>query len=364
MSGGAAVKINLPFLLHDKDRHGQRRIYFRRRGQKMVRIYEQPGTPEFVAVYNRLLTSSEAVAPARTTGKHGSLAWLCQEYFKSSAFRQLDERTQHVRRLVLEHVWAEPTQPNSDLTFGAVAYVHISAKAVRVLRDRKLDAPESANARVKALRQVFAWALSEEIPGVEANPAREIGYLKGRLGGFHTWTVAEVEKFEKRHPVGSKARLALALLLYTGQRRSDVIVFGRQHVRDGWLRFTQRKNARNRPITLELPILASLQRIIDATPTGGLTFLLTDRGQPFTEAGFGNKMRQWCDEAGLSHCSAHGLRKAGAVIAAENGATPHQLMSVFGWLSLKQAELYTRAAQQKRIAGGAMKLLLRDKDET
>jgi hypothetical protein len=39
-------------------------------------------------------------------------------------------------------------------------------------------------------------------------------------------------------------------------------------------------------------------------------------------------------------------------------------MSVFGWLSLKQAELYTRAAQQKRLAGNAMKLLMRDKDET
>jgi integrase len=245
-----------------------------------------------------------------------------------------------------------------------VAYVHITAKAVRVLRDRKLDAPESGNARVKALRQVFGWALCEEIDGVERNPARDVPYLKAKPGGFHSWSVEEVEKFEARHPIGSKARLALALLLYTGQRRSDVILFGKQHVREGWLKFTQRKNMRNRPVTLELPILPALQRIINATPTGDMTFLLTDLGRPFTGAGFGNKMRQWCDEAGLDHCSAHGLRKAGAVIAAENGATPHQLMSVFGWLSLKQAELYTRAAQQKRLAGGAMKLLLRDKDET
>ncbi len=95
-----------------------------------------------------------------------------------------------------------------------------------------------------------------------------------------------------------------------------------------------------------------------------MTFLLSDLGRPFTGAGFGNKMRQWCDEAGLPHCTAHGLRKAGAAIAAMNGATPHQLMSVFGWLSLKQAELYTRAAQQKRMAEDAMKLLMRDKDET
>jgi hypothetical protein len=107
-----------------------------------------------------------------------------------------------------------------------------------------------------------------------------------------------------------------------------------------------------------VPILAPLQRILEAAPTGGLAFLLTDKGQPFGEAGFANETRQRCDEAGLNNCRAHGLRKTGAVIAAENGATPHQHMSTFGWLSLKQAEpSCTRAAQQKRLAGGAMKLL-------
>jgi integrase len=143
-----------------------------------------------------------------------------------------------------------------------------------------------------------------------------------------------------------------------------VVLLGKQHVRSGWLHFTQRKNARNKPVTLQLPVLPALQRIIDATPTGDLTFLTNDLGRPFTAAGFGNKMRQWCDEAGLPECSAHGLRKAGAAIAAENGATAHQLMSVFGWLSLKQAELYTRAAQQKRLAKDAMGLLIRNGTDT
>jgi integrase len=360
----SAMKLQLPHLLQDRDRHGKRRVYFRLRGHKMVRIREKPGTPEFIAEYNRLLTASAAALPAKPTATHGSLKWLCLEYFRSSSFRQLDERTQHVRRLVLEAVWAEPTQPGSQLTFGAVAYPHINAKAVRVLRDRKLHAPESGNGRVKALRQVFSWAMAEEVAGVEANPAREVAYLKGKPGGFHSWSVEEVEKFEARHPVGTKARLAMALLLYTGQRRSDVTQFGRQHVREGWLRFTQRKNVRNKPITLELPVLPALQRVIDATPTGDLTFLVNDLGRAFTSAGFGNKMRQWCDEADLPHCSAHGLRKAGAAIAAQNGATSHQLMAIFGWLSLKQAELYTRGAQRKQMAGDAMKLLMRDKDET
>jgi integrase len=356
--------VRLRHIVRDKDRHGNTRVYFRRRGQAQVRIHESYGSAEFFAVYNRLLTASEVTHDDRPRTPLGSLKWLCLEYFKSSKFRQLDDRTQHVRRLVLEGVWAEPTQPGSDLTFGAVSYPHITAKAVRVLRDRKLAAPESANARVKALRQVFAWAMTEEIDGAERNPAKDIEYLKSKPGGHHSWTVAEVEQFEARHPVGTKARLAMALLLYTGQRRSDVVLFGRQHVRNGWLRFTQVKNRRNKPITLELPVLPVLQQILDASPTGDMTFLLTEFGEPYTAAGFGNWFRRQCDDAGLPHCSAHGLRKAGAAIAAENGATPHQLMSVFGWLSLKQAELYTRAAQQKRIAKDAMNLLVRDKNET
>jgi integrase len=338
------------------------RVYFRR-GAKKVRIREPIGSPEFFAVYNNLLSSTGEPRVPRGA-RLGTLRWLCEQYFKSSAFRQLDDRTQHVRRLVLESAWAEAIQQGGTLLFGDVAYVHLSDKGVRVLRDRKLAAPESGNARVKALRQVFAWALVEDVPGVDLNPAREVGYLKGKPGGFHSWTIEEVERFEARHPIGTKARLALALLLYTGRRRSDVVLLGRQHVREGWLRFTQRKNARNRPIALELPILPALQRIIDATPTGDLTFLINDLGRPFAAAGFGNKMRRWRDDAGLPACSAHGLRKAGAAIAAENGATVHQLMAIFGWLSLKQAELYTRAAQQKRLAKDAMKLLERNGTNT
>jgi integrase len=116
-------------------------------------------------------------------------------------------------------------------------------------------------------------------------------------------------------------------------------------------------------VKLELPILPILQKIIDASPCGDLTFLVTEFSKPFSAKGFGAKFRAWCDEAELPHCTAHGLRKAGAVIAAENGATPHQLMAIFGWRTLKEAERYTKAAEQKRIAAGAMKLLASGRSE-
>jgi integrase len=213
---------------------------------------------------------------------------------------------------------------------------------------------------------MFEWAIQPESPvtGLSVNPAASVRRPKENPnGGYHSWTLEEVAQYEQHHPIGTKARLALALFLFTGQRRSDVVLFGRQHVKNGILSFTQQKNKNRKPVTLQLPILAALQSIIDASPCGDLTFLVTEFGKPFDAAGFGNKMRQWCNEAGLPHCTAHGLRKAGAVIAAHNGATPHQLMAIFGWSTLKQAEHYTKAADQKRIAQSAMTLLLPDRKQ-
>ncbi|MFA5901591.1 MAG: tyrosine-type recombinase/integrase [Hyphomicrobium sp.] len=354
----------LKYVYEDKDRHGNVRVYFwRGKGHPKIRLRVASGTPEFAAAY---FEAAKGLVPAATDNppisapKAGTLRWLGTEYLKSSALKQLDERTQRVRRAVLESMYDETTAPNAAERFADMPFDRVSAKAVRILRDRKADKPEAANWRVKTLRRVFAWALEQE--HVTSNPARDVTFLKGSAEGFHTWSMDEVRQFEDRHPIGSKARLAMTLLLYTGQRRSDVVLFGRQHVRAGRLKFTQQKNKGRKPITLELPILPELQRVIDASPCGDLTFLVTDHNRPFTANGFGNKFRDWCDQAGLKHCSAHGLRKAGATRAAENGATPHQLMSIFGWLTLKQAEHYTRAVSQKRMADGAMHLLLEVRD--
>jgi integrase len=137
------------------------------------------------------------------------------------------------------------------------------------------------------------------------------------------------------------------LLIFTGQRRSDVIRFGKQPIKGGKPTFTQSKGRNRTPKRLQLPILPALQRIIDQSPCGDMTFLINDLARSFTDAGFGNKMHDWCDQAGLPECTAHGVRKAGATIAAENGAT-HQLMAIFCWDTLKQAEVYTKAVDQKR----------------
>lgn len=297
-----------------------------------------------------------AAKAARSSVGVGTWRWLCMKYFAECAdYKRLDPRTRHVRRLVLETTFEEPIAPGSPKFFRDMPLSKMTAQAVEVLRDRKLEFPEAANARVKAIRQVCKFGVAKKF--VRFNPAREVPYIRNGTSGFYTWTVDEVRQYEARHPVATKARLAFALLLFTGQRRADIVRFGKQHVSNEKLSFTQNKGRNRKPKRLVLPVLPSLRAVIDASPTGDLTFLVNDLGNPFTDAGFGNKFRTWCDEAGLHHCTAHGLRKAGAVIAATNGATSRQLMALFGWDSIKMAELYTRQADQQRLAAEAMHLI-------
>ncbi len=179
-------------------------------------------------------------------------------------------------------------------------------------------------------------------------------YLLSGSSGFHSWTPEEVRTFEAFHPAGSTARLALALLLYAGQRRSDVVRFGPGMVRDGWLHFTQFKGRTRKPITLALPIVADLQAAISRSKCGADTFLVTEFGKPFTANGFGNRFRKWCDDAGLPQCSAHGLRKAAATRLAEMGCSAHEIMAITGHTTLKEVSRYTAAASQKTMAASAM----------
>jgi integrase len=346
-----------PGCCEDRDRHGKVRIYFRRKGFRKVRLKGMPWTPEFMAAYE---AAKKVAAPAQGVLARPTLpntwAWLCLRYFaECTDYKLLDPRTQHVRRQILEGTFDELIRPGSDKRFADMPLARLDGNAIEVLRDRKLSTPETANARIKAMRQVFRWGVAKG--HASFNPAREVSYFKSSSEGFHTWTAEEVLQFEERHPIGTQARLAFALLIYTGQRRSDVIRFGKQHAKRAVLTFTQHKGRNRKPHKLTLPILPTLQKIIDDTPCGDLTFLINKFGRPFSDAGFGNKFRDWCDQANLPHCTAHGLRKAGATVAANNGATARQLMAIFGWDTIKQAKQYTRKADQKQLAQAAMHLL-------
>jgi integrase len=343
-------ELRLKYLVEDVDRYGNVRIYVRRKGQPKVRLEQPPGTEAFLEEYRRALagelTKPQPQAP-RAPAVRGSLRWLVEQYYQAAEFKRLMRG--HVRRSILDDI---------TMKHGHKPFALMEPRHVRKIRDEKADLPEAANARVKALRQVFKWAIA--VDHHDRNPARDVDYIRTGSDGFHTWTVEEVQQYERRHPRGTKARKALAILLLLGVRRSDAVRFGPQmETPDGLkLRWTEVKGRSRLVKHRELPILPQLRAELDASPSGHLAYLVTAFGKPFTANGFGNWFRERCDEAGLPHCSAHGLRKAGATIAADNGATEYQLMAIYGWESTKQANVYTKKANRRRLAAEAMHLIV------
>jgi integrase len=342
------------YVVKDVDRHGNIRVYFRRKGQPKIRLTELPGTEAFDREYQRAFRC-ELTPAARPDGRRppripGTMRWLCEQYYASAVFHALGNSTRRTRRGILDAI-CERT--------GAFRFSTMEPHHVAKLRDEKAAFPEAANARVKALRQLFTWAISPEYRYAAKNPAREVAYLKSNNpDGFKAWSEADVAKYEGRHPIGTKARLALDLLLYTGARRSDVVTLGPPMERNGKLIFTETKGRGRIVKTHELPILPPLRLSIEATPIGQLVYLVTAFGKPHSVKAFGNWFKRRCREAGVdAELSAHGLRKLGAQRCAEAGATEHQLMALFGWASTKQAAVYTRKANRAQPEAEAVPLL-------
>lgn len=340
------MKFRLKYVVEDTDRHGNVRLYFRHDGRK-VRLRGPTGSPEFLTDYRRAAAGPKEKPKTDRVGrmKPDSFHWLCAQYYKSAMWAGLNPKTQKTRRAILERFALHKGN-------GEKPYRMMLPRHIRKRRDEMLATPEAANTMVKVLRQLFRFAVIYDL--ADANPAKDVELLKSSSEGYHSWTLAEIEKFETTHPVGTTARLALALALYTGQRRSDLVLFGRQHLQGEWLVFTQQKGKARNPIRLEIPIIPELRRTIDASETGDLTFLINGYGRPFTNAGFGNRFRKWCDEAGLSDCSVHGLRKAAAARLAELGCTEFEIMAITGHQTSKEVTRYTRGASQKVRAQSAL----------
>lgn len=197
------------------------------------------------------------------------------------------------------------------------------------------------------------------ISGLRADdPTVGVPAPKYRSGGFYTWTEDDIAAFEARHPIGTPARLALALLLYTAQRRADVVQMGRQHLRDGLLHLRQSKTGRQ----LAIPLHPELQAVLDATPASNLTFLTTRNGRTFQPDSFTHCFKRRCQEAGLPpRASVHGLRKAACRRLAELGCSASVIAAISGHATLREVSRYTAAADQVRLARQGMEALTRTK---
>lgn len=331
------------------DRHGKLR-YRHRKGGRTRYFKAEIGSPEWLAEYRDYEGGDPA--PLRPRFASGTLGDLITRYYRSQDFNGQGETSRAKNRAVIEAFRAG----RDDRLVTQVAFEHVDAIIARAAKKRPsadgkrlAGGPAAAQRLRKQLRRLFEHAV--RIGMIRTNPVEFTAPIKYKSGGFHSWTEAEIAQYRARHPLGTKARLALEIILWTAQRRGDAHRFGPPHVKDGRICWSQEKGGRE----LSMVMVPQLQAAITAMPAVGLTtYLVTQAGKPFSKAGFGNWFRDRCDEAGLRHCSAHGLRKATGRRMAENEATNKQMKAVGGWVNDAEVNTYTAAADQGKLADQAL----------
>lgn len=335
-----------PYLLREKTRHGTVVWYVRRGAGPRIRVRGEFGTAEFQESYEAALSGRRA-QPQRAAP--GTLAWLLEQYKQTTAWNNdISEATRRQRDNIFKHVLASA---------GGEPIARITRATIVAGKERRSSTPAQARNFLDAMRGLFRWALeaghvrTDPTNGVR-NPAR----AKGE--GFAAWTEEDVERYEARWPLGTKERVWLAVLLYTGLRKGDAVTLGRQHVRNGIA--TLRTEKSQKAITVTLPILPVLEETLRAGPCGDLTYICGESRRPVTKESFGNMFREACNAAGVTK-SAHGVRKIAATRAANKGATVAQLEAIFGWIGGGMASLYTRQADRERLAREAMHKLMNEK---
>jgi integrase len=241
-------------------------------------------------------------------------------------------------------------------TGGSAQLSSIDRQAIIEGRDRRSAHPSQARQFVQTARSLFAWALLRN--HVTADPTQLVKIKRSKSKGHIPWEESDIIRYEQRWPRGTRQRVMLDVYCYTGMRRGDAARIGRQHIKGGALVFDTEKNG----MRVTMPILPILQATLDAGPVGDLAFIAKKNGDPIDKKTLGNAFREACKAAGIVGKSAHGLRKAAATRAVNNGATEREIEALFGWTGGQMAALYTRSADRKRLAEGAVEKLARNNE--
>lgn len=328
-----------PFVETWNDRHGKRRFYFRRGKGRRVALPSEIGSPEFDEAYSKALTGEMAPKPLpKAPAAPGTIAALIVAYRQSGSY-----------------VGLRATTKKGYATRLSVLEVKHGLRSVRGLtRDRIVkmlepyaDKPGAALSLLKMMRILIRHAIV--IGWMDRDPS--IGIKRPKTEEIRAWTEDEIGTFEKKWPIGSKQRLAFALFLYTGQRRSDVHRMTWADHRGSTIHVVQQKTRKK----LVIPVHPALAGHLALAERNGATIIATVFGKAFTVAGFSQFMRAAIADAGLPlDCQPHGLRKAAGRRLAEAGCSAHEIMSILGHQTLAEAERYTRDADQARLAKAAM----------
>jgi len=325
-----------------KDRHGKWRWQFRRKGFSTVELPGPPGTPGFEEKYAAALRGDRVVlTPSTTSTRQGTIASLCAAYISSPEFQDRSGQTRRHQMVFIERLRTK----HGTKSVAKMQRKHASA----ILSDGEIaSTAQQRNRFLSLFRKLMNLAIIMEWRSDD--PTAMLKAPTPKTDGFPSWTDDEIDAYRSRHPKGSKARLAMMLALCTGQRRSDVVRMGWQHIKNGKLTIRQQKTG----MTVSIPVLPELMAELEHLPRDQLTFLLTEHGKSFAVAGFGNWFRKRCNEAGLKGLAMHGLRMAKGRQLAEAGATASEITAILGHKTVAESEPYVRAANRARLAESGM----------
>ena len=334
-------------LEHHKTRHGKLKWFFRVGKGARTRLPGEPGEEDFEREYKVALMAH--LAGELRKPQQRTLGWLIDQYRESPQYAALAKET--LKQFKYQF-------PRMKERAAAAPLSELTTESIVKGRDLRRGKPSDANKYLRASKKLFDFAV--ERGWMKANPAAAVTLvpLPNKKVGFLQWEEEDLERFEARWPIGTRERLALDLLIYTGVRRSDVVRLGRQHMRkNGELVIRTEKSVNSgNPVEVTIGILPPLARSIAATETGDLTFLKNNkRGAKggMRKESFGTWFKKACKAAGVDKdgMAAHGLRKVAASRAAEAGATESELNAMFGWTEgSKEAAHYSRKASRAKLA--------------
>jgi integrase len=333
------TKIRLKYVDEYVDRNGKLRRYFRKGGKRLGQLPGLPGSAEFITAYQGFLDAKTVIVVRQKP--EGSFAKLVTDFYASALFRNnTKESSRKLYRSILDKL---------ALEHGHRGVSMITPDALeRIVNRVGEDRPAMANLMRSVLRRLMKFAVKSKL--IDANPAANIEPFK--VGKIHTWTDAELRQFEKRWPLGTRERLAYALLLYTGQRGGDVVKMHRGDITDNQVKVIQEKTGAD----LWVPIHPELARVMKSYPAKGLTLIGDAAGRPIKRPALTAMMGDAIDAAELpARCVPHGLRKAAMRLLAEAGATEKQIAAISGHKTLREVQRYTEAADQRRLALDGMK---------
>lgn len=338
------------------DRHGKPRWYFRRPGYPRRALPGLPWSPQFMAEYAAAMEGDKVEVGKRQT-LPGSVAALVASYYRSADYSGLADTTKRAVRNILENFRAD---------HGDKRVAHMEKRHVLKIMADKAETPDAANRLLRLIRALMGHAI--DLGWRRDDPTVGIKKLRHRSEGFTTWEEDHINLFLAHYPAGSRAHLAFSLLLYTGQRRGDVVRMGRQHVRAGVLSIVQHKTGQE----VSIPLHPNLKAALDALPRDNLTFIMSERGKPMTPEGFTNWFRKLVegvvDDQGNrllpDGLSPHGLRKATCRRLAEAGCSAHEIMAISGHQTLAEVTRYTVAANRVHLAERAVAAMERKEART